>query len=210
MSADPALTGFVMRHDGDLHHRILREMHAIERDFGRMHPIFGIVEHDGGKTPPLGALILAQRVPHPVEIIAFCRWPGRRPDHQPHPPVARHQRGDRHQRRGIIGVAADIEPDILAIPASQHVGEGRGQHRRLAPRRHEDCNRPRNRIAHANRVAPRPASPEPERIEQEIVEPEQKDAHRCKQHQFMTGTLYQPAQPCGRPFHPPALLCPCL
>src|SRR3546814_15061231 len=91
MPADPSLLALDQGHDGYLHHRRIAEMTAIQRQLVRMDMVLGVVEDDGRKAHPLGALVLAQRRPQSVEIVALGRRTLAAADHQPQSPVARNQ-----------------------------------------------------------------------------------------------------------------------
>src|SRR3546814_20038508 len=91
-------------------------MTAIQRQLVRMYMVLGVVEDDGRKTHVFGALVLAQRRPQPVEIVALGRRTLAAAHHQPQSTVAPNQRLYREQRRGHVGVSADLKPDILSLP----------------------------------------------------------------------------------------------
>jgi hypothetical protein len=86
------------------------------------HQIFGIVQDHGLRARAGLRLIAQQRLPQAIEAIGLGGRPGGRPDHQPHAGTGNGLHcGD---RRGIIGVAANVEAVIALSPG----GERRAEH----------------------------------------------------------------------------------
>src|SRR3546814_20911737 len=100
MPANPSLSALDQGHDGYLHHRSIAEVTTIQRQLVRMDMVLGIVEDDGRKAHAFGALVLAQRRPQPVELVALRRRALAAADLPPPPPVARNQR--RHDRNSAV------------------------------------------------------------------------------------------------------------
>src|SRR3546814_18298294 len=122
---------------------------------------------DGRKTHGFGALVLAQRRPQPVEIVALGRRTLAAADHQPQSPVARNQRRYREQRRGIVGIAADVKADILALPCRERPVQHRRKHFGLVPRGPEPREAPVDRRCAGNPRRVAAARHQPPAVEQQ-------------------------------------------
>lgn len=138
MAANPPRAARDDRHHRDLHHRGVIQMPSIQRDLARMDMILGVVEDDRGKAQALGALIRAQRRPHPAKIVTRGRRSIALIGHQSQPLVAGDQRRDRKQRRSVIGTTADVDAHIFALSGCERTAEHRGQDAMLVPRGNED------------------------------------------------------------------------
>jgi len=211
MAADPRRARAFRRHDGNLDHRMIGQPVAIERDLGRVDAVLRIVEDDGGEAQPLAPLILAKRIPQPVEIVPLGRRTVGVADDEPHPRVARRERRGGKQRGGIVGIAADIEADRLAIPGAERVDQRVGQDIGLVPCGHEnreDAAQPRPDRTARRTPGDAAPDPEPQAVEQQVVETHDEDADCREEHQFVADALHQPFDPCGRLIHrrtrPPA------
>jgi hypothetical protein len=153
---------------------ILAKQPAKDAKLVAMDDILGIVERDRGGAPALRRLFTQQRFPQPVEAIRLGRRTLPRIDHQPHPCVAFGDGGHRVDRRAVVGIGADVEPEVIVAEPRQRRRQHPPDHVRLVPGRHEDrdtTGRHGRQIGGAQLRPAAEAAKPIDRVEREVVDP---------------------------------------
>lgn len=184
-----------------LHQRLDRQLDEIraERDglveqpeCGGIDHVLRIMEHHHREAPARARLVGDERGIETVEAIGLGARPVAVMDHEAQARIALRRRARRRQCRGIVAVAADIEPHGGLRPAGEKMGDGIADHRGLVPGGDDHRRRAMQRTVHQRgalaqrgfRAACR-AQPQPQRIHGEVVGRADQEEDPGKQQQFM-------------------------
>lgn len=140
-----------------LNQRLYRQLHEIgpggdvfvkQAERGRIDHVLGIMEHHHRETASRAPLVGHQRAVEAVEAIGLGARPVAIMDHQPEARITLGSGRGGCERRGIVAIAADIEPQQRMRPAGEQVGDGIADHRRFVPGRNDDGRRSVERTVH--------------------------------------------------------------
>jgi hypothetical protein len=176
VAADPARIGVEFRAHRQLDEIVAGQLGVDRLERGGMDHVLGIVEQHRGEAAAAAGLVGAHRGVEPVEAIGLGGRAVAPMDHQSHPGIVSRAGAGRVQRRGIVGIAADIDPQGRLRPGLEHVGDGGGDHRAFLERRDQYRRRSGQRsLAVAGAQPPGfgpPGQPEPQpaEIERKLVD----------------------------------------
>ncbi len=193
------------RQHGKLHDRITLDQPIEYAQFGRMHDVFRIVQHDRLDDESLAPRIREQRAPERIEAIGLGRGSGLVVDDHPDPVIRSPDSHDGIDRRLVVGINPDVDAVIGMIETGERGRQHRADHRDLVPCGNHDDDSPGQGGGRQMRQRQRARPPVPDspgdidKVDQQIVGSADQQSHRGEQRRLPRNRVDCPDDPHASP-----------
>ena len=181
-------------------HRQLDKVHLAQRlgdqpEPGGVDHVLRILEDHPAKALAAPRLVVEQGRVEVVQAIGLCGRAVLLQHHHPRPAILSHACLGRGDGRGVVRIAADIEPQARLGPGAERIGDRRADDLGLAPGGEEDRDRAVQRFRELPGGQPRGRRPPgqaqsyPEDIDRQIVDRADGEPEQGESRQFALGKL---------------------